>query len=761
MQKLMATLLAVWVFQSPLSVAVSPARLHTASTESLFLPLVFVENRGQWPDEVRYRTEAVGAVIWFTRDGVRYQFTGSDAWIRSAPEGLMPDAEITGINRLPYYRNYFYGTDPARWVTDVPTYEAIQYRNVLPGMDIRYYVRDGHLEYDLELMPGFDPEHIRMAYHGADRIEIGESGELIVAAGGHRLIESAPIIYQHSQHGRRKVAGKLVDRGDGMVGLEVAADYNQSLALVVDPVLKFSTYFGGGQIDVANDITNDAVGNAVVVGYTTSTDFPTVNPYDGTLNRSKDVVVSKVISNGTSLLYSTYIGGLADDAATGVALDAAGNIYVCGTTLSSDFPLQSAFDNTANGEDDLFVLKLSATGDALVYSTYLGGSDIDQAERIVVDAGGYACLTGRTYSTDFPVAFATDATFNGGVDAFISRLSPSGTTLAFSTYLGGTGVDAAKDISRTIDGVVVAGLTTSSAFPTTVGAYDVTYNGQSDMFITRYTWGSTGATITASTFLGGTAGETDRVTVAAGPAGQYRIGGCTASSDFPVVDAYDATYNGGGDAIVALLSSDLSTLEYSTYFGGTGNDVAYNITVDAEFQTYLVGYTGSTDFPLLNAFDSVMALTDAFIARFDIGGVGLSYSTLLGGSGADLAYSIARDNAGAVFVAGQTTSSDFPNRRAFDTSLGGGTDAFICKLGGITTACCYNMRGDVDDDNGDLPNVADLTFLVAYLFTQGTEPPCPEEANVDGDASNEPNVADLTHLVGYLFASGPPPAMCP
>ena len=352
-----------------------------------------------------------------------------------------------------------------------------------------------------------------------------------------------------------------------------------------------------------------------------------------------------------------------------------------------------AFDTTYNGGGtlDVFVTKLNPTGSGLVYSTYLGGSNHEYANGIAIDSSGNAYITGVTYSTDFPTtAGAFDTTFNGGqYDAFVTKLNATGSGLVYSTYLGGSFDDVGYGIAIDSSGnAYLTGFTTFTDFPTTAGAFDITYNGgQYDAFVTKLN--ATGSGLVYSTYLGGSESHDIGFGIAIDSSGNAYVTGYTISGDFPTTaGAFDTTYNGGfgSDVFITKLNATGSGLVYSTYLGGSaqGQDIGRGITLDGSGNAYVTGYTLSTDFPTTSgAFDTTYngGAHDVFITKLNATGSGLVYSTYLGGSFDDRGNGIAIDGSGNVYVTGYTSSTDFPTTSgAFDTTHNNSTDVFVVKL---------------------------------------------------------------------------------
>jgi hypothetical protein len=361
----------------------------------------------------------------------------------------------------------------------------------------------------------------------------------------------------------------------------------------------------------------DSSGAVYLTGQSSSDDFPTVNAYDSTYSGgAMDVVVAKLSPEGNALLYSTYLGGSDYDWGNDIAVDFSGAAYVTGETWSSNFPILSAFDAIYDGEGDAFVTKLNPSGSALAYSTFLGGGNGDYAFGIVVDPAGAAFVTGSTGSGGFPTYLAYDPNFNGGADVFVTKVDPAGNTLAFSTFIGSSGSERGTEIARDSTGAIyIAGYTTSSGFPTQ-NAYDASFNGDVDVFVTKLN--AAGDTLVYSTFLGGS--DDDRAVGMAERSGEVYIVGDTQSGwpqPFPTVSAYDATYNGNRDTFGTKLNRAGTALVYSTFLGGTSQEYAGGIAVDSAGAAYVTGRTLSLFFPTVNAFDPKYngGGPDAFVSK--------------------------------------------------------------------------------------------------------------------------------------------------
>jgi hypothetical protein len=742
----------------------------TAAQESVVrqnygqLPFSFEANVGQADSQVQFLAQGSGYSLFLTPteavmtlsqgSGVRDQGSGmggattlptrtaneDPASLSPNPQALTPPSvvrmqvlggnpapQVVGLDPLPGKVNYFLGNDPRQWHTNISTYAKVEYRDVYPGIDLDYYGRQGQMEYDFVVAPGADPGAIHLGFSGADQVNVDSQGDLVLHAGGQDVVQHKPVVYQDVNGSRQEVASSLVlaDKPNSeatnthQIGFALGS-YDASRALVIDPVLSYSTYLGGSGgnygSDVGLGIAVDAAGNAYVTGYTDSTDFPTANafqPSKGGLY-TPNAFVTKLSADGSSLVYSSYLGGSgyansSGDYGNGIAVDAAGNAYVTGYAASTDFPTANAFQPNKGGPyiPNAFVTKLSADGSSLVYSTYLGGSGTygDYGTGIAVDAAGNAYVTGHAESTDFPTANAFQPAKGGAsyiANAFVTKFAADGANLLYSTYLGGSIGDVGNGIAVNAAGnAYVTGLTISTDFPT-ANAFQPTKGGGSNVynaFLTKFS--SDGASLVYSTYLGASAGDSGNG-IAVDAAGNAYVTGFTYSTDFPTANAVQPSNQGAAtqspNAFVTKVSADGASLLYSTYLGGSGHDFGFGdqgqaIAVDAAGDAYVAGYTYSTDFPTASAFQPTKGggsyVGNAFVTKFAADGTSLVYSSYLGGSGygngsgGDAASGIAVDGTGNAYVAGGTGSFDFPTVNAFQLAKGG-TGAFQSLDGGTT-----------------------------------------------------------------------------
>jgi len=469
---------------------------------------------------------------------------------------------------------------------------------------------------------------------------------------------------------------------DGTIRFELGA-FDRSVPLIIDPVVSYSSLVGGHGDSAATAIAADASGNVYVTGWTDSTDFPLAGPLQGTRAGGVDAFVFKLNASGNKLLYATYIGGSGDDRAYGIAVDGAGNAYVVGSTTSTDFPTHQAVQNKLAGSTNAFILKLNPAGNNLVFSTYLGGSGSESGNAIALDALSDVYVTGNTTSTGFPRLTPLQASKSGKQDAFVAKINSSG-TLAYSTYLGGSDDDSASAIAvDSVGNAYVTGGTFSSDFPV-VNAFQKSGGGGEDAFVAKLS--PSGSSLMYCTYLGGSGGWLGAPEYGTGIAvdaqGNAFVAGATPSANFPTASAFQASPGGGTtNAFITKLNPLGSALVYSTYFGGWTMDYATAIAVDALGNAYVTGYTASSNLPLVSPVQAAMAGGyNAFVLELNSAGNALDFSTFNGGSGLDAANGIALDHAGNVYIVGQTSSVDFPVAGGIQPYLLGTRDAFVVKI---------------------------------------------------------------------------------
>jgi hypothetical protein len=652
------------------------------------LPLSFEVNQGQTQQPVKFLAHAPGYTLFLTPTEAVINLTHAQktSSLRLHFSGANPNPVMAPGNPVAGISNYFVGNDPAKWITHVPHYGEVTYHNLYPGVDAVYYGNQQQLEFDLRISPGIDPDIIKLTVAGADKVELTPQGNLVLTTAAGSLAQYRPQVYQEVKGKRRVVAGKYVLIGRNQVGLQIG-QYDHRRLLIVDPVLRYSTYLGGSSRDFGHAIAVDVHGSAYVTGATFSSDFPvTSNAFQTTKPDFAPAFVTKLSPDGSNLVYSTFLGGTNGfEDGRSIVVDLEGNAYIGGVSHSTNFPTTpGAFQTTTPKFFGLsgFVTKLSPDGSRLVYSTYLTGSGLgDGVEGIAIDFRGHAFVTGGTSSIDFPTKNAFQPTLQGGADAFVTELDPTGSNLIYSTFLGGNSSDSGSGIAVDLEGnAYVTGGTNSTDFPTK-NALQPTLHGQSDAFVTKFD--PSGRTLVYSTYLGGTNGDESRG-IAVNLVGEAYVTGTTNSTDFPVRNAIQPTFGGASDVFVAKFSRNGSTLIFSTYLGGNSEDDGSRIAVDLLGNAYIVGTTFSPDFPTANAFQPAPAgppLQDAFVTALSSDGSALIYSSYLGGSAGNEGNGIAVDLFGNAYLTGSTTSTNFPTTPgAFQTTPRGGENAFVSKV---------------------------------------------------------------------------------
>jgi hypothetical protein len=569
----------------------------------------FIENKGQWHPDVLYLCRLGGLDAWITKWGVNYTFFKleekpsaearepllREKFGRKEVElighrvlmklrGCAAHPQREGREMLEGYYNYLIGNDPARHATYVRRYQEAWVRGVYAGIDMRYYLDGGRLRYDWVVQPGGDPSQIVFGLEGSEKTYIDSEGRLVFMTrfGEVKLAELR--VYQ----GDREIGGWFVERPGGW-GIEVGS-YDPTQLLVIDPLV-YSTYIGGSGADVGYAMAVDGSGNAYVTGWTFSTDYDvTPGAFQTTPGGNADVFVTKLNATGNDLVYSTYIGGSGYDESYAIAVDGSGHAYVTGVTTSTDYDVTpGAFQTTNGGGDDVFVTKLNATGTALVYSTYIGGSSDDEGFGIAVDGSGNAYVTGWTLSTDYdvtPGAFQT--TNGGGWDVFVTKLNATGTALVYSTYIGGSGNEVGFGIA--VDGsgnAYVTGWNYSGDYDVTPGAFQTTNEGYLDVFLTKLN--ATGTALVYSTYIGGS-GSDYGYAIAVDGSGNAYVTGFTSSTDYDVTPgAFQTTNGGGADVFVTKVCHP--TIITLTSAPGTDNQT---VCVDTPITPITYSTTGAT-----------------------------------------------------------------------------------------------------------------------------------------------------------------------
>jgi hypothetical protein len=734
--------LAAWLFAAtsftPARAASAPSKVDPSSARDTRviqhfaeLPLSFEANRGQAGASAKFVARGYGYGLYLTADGAVIELcqAAQNAAQRAArlpvhhpPHSTtcdalsmhLEDASATatpaGEDELPGTVNYFVGNDPALWRTRIPTFASVRYRGVYPGIDLVYYGNLRQLEYDFVVAPGAEPKKIGLQFDAATSVHRSASGDLVVSGSGTTMTFRKPAIYQVVDGCRVSIAGEFALAGAHIVRFRLGR-YDRTRPVVIDPVLVYSTFLSGSGAansgllgSSAAAVAIDSQGNAYVTGETLSTNFPVTQGAflatdPGAANQTFTAFVSKLNAAGTALIYSTYLGGSSGDEGNAIAVAANGDAYVAGSSGSLDFPVTPGAMQTANkgatsAKATGFVAELNPSGTNLVYSTYLGGSTLDGAAAIAVDAEGNAYVAGQTSSTDFPVTQgALQMTNNAAAaqtsNAFVAKLNSTGTALIYSTFLGGSGGPSQSPMEG---GCIAAGSRANSLLGTGVadnedGALAITIDSSGDAYI----------------------------------AGQ------ALSTNFPVTQgAFQAQSNGAKtnatNAFVAKLNPAGSALIYSTYLGGSGTScagsgaVGYNgdaglaLARDSAGNVYVAGVTFSVDFPVTQgAFQTANQFNykggpgpTAFVTKLNPSGSALVYSTYLGGSGGfinispffaqtggDMASGLAVDSLGDAYITGSTASANFPvTAGAYQT-----TNNYVVSGGACGNSCPSGPNG--------------------------------------------------------------------
>ena len=717
-------------------------------------PLSFEENRGQFDSNTKFLSRGASYGLYLSgRDAViTHQATihvdqadvttgfstfglseaRVSSTIRLSWVGSNPRAEPRGVGRQKGVSNYLLGNDPRKWHRHVAHYDRVRLHNLYPGIDLTYYGNQQRVEFDYVVAPHADPKSIQVAIDGPSLVSLDPTGRLSISSAGDEMLLLPPVAYQETNGQRTIVATRYVLLDSHHLGFEIGA-YDPSRPLTIDPVLDFATAFGpNDNQSLLSDVVLDATGNIYVTGMTCDTNYPTTagvlqpNGGSNTANICGDVVVTKLDPTASTLLYSTYIGSQTGlEFGARLLVDTAGEVTLGGTTSSSDFPTTAgAFQQSlpvtncvynplggtypcAHG----FLLKLSADGSTLVYSTLLGGERFDAILSIAKDSHSNTYVTGGTNSVHFPTAGTPySTTYGGGTceqghspcsDVFVAEFNSDGTQLLASTYIPGNDDDFAGAIAiDTLDNVYVAGTTFSANYPHTAGVVQPAHAGtteQGDVFVSKLP--PSLSSLTYSTFLGGTSDDF-AVALRVDSTGAVYVTGSTDSSDFPVTaGAYQTAYKGPapaqancpstldsslidgfvtcGDAFLAKLNPNATALTFATFLGGSASDFAYNLAIDSAKNVWLFGNTNSTDFPYTSDAYFTTNGSGLFLSEIKTDGSALLFSTPLSQqSSSGLALGITVDPTDNVVVAGQGTISSTPGSYNFNS----GGQIFVMKF---------------------------------------------------------------------------------
>lgn len=665
----------------------------------------FIENKGQWHSDVIFKTQIGGMNAWITKNGMSYEFYDSASENSTSTSLGMPDqSQLESYNvrghRIAFniiggnsnvnaqgkqqqagYYNFLLGNDPSGHASNVSLYKEVIVDEVYPGIDMRYYFDRGYLRYDFIVHPGADPTQILFSIEGADKTYIDNKGALSFNTALGIVSFSELLCYEKLT--QREVDSQFIKKGNYW-SINVG-EYEKNKILVIDPLV-YSTFIGGSAQDQGNSIALDALDNVYVTGHTYSPNYDiTTGPFEANWAGNWDVVVSKLDSSGSALIYSTFIGGSSSDYGAGIVVDSELNAYIAGSTLSTNYDITpNAFQSTNGGNGDAFVSKLNSTGTALIYSTYIGGTDGDYARGIALDNFGNAYITGNTWSINYDCTPGALQPNNGGgsYDVFVTKLNATGTALIYSTYIGGDSNEVARSIAVDAAGCSFIAGDAGPNYLITAGAFQTVNAGGSDLFVTKLS--PSGNEAIYSTYIGGNSVE-NGYDIAVDLLGNAYITGSSESLNFKLTsNAFQTVHQGGwSDAVLTKLNASGSKLLYSTYIGGNGDDVAHSIAIDDFGNACIVGRTESTDFDITpTAYQSDNAAgRDVFVSKFNTENGSLLYSTYIGGNNNDVGLSVALDAPDNVYITGLTWSSDYDTTLGgFQTTSAGSYDLFVTKL---------------------------------------------------------------------------------
>ncbi|MFL5732384.1 MAG: SBBP repeat-containing protein [Chloroflexia bacterium] len=674
---------------------------HQSMPDLSKLPLAFEPVASGAGAPALYTVREPAATLLFSSSGVA--LSSSAGGVSLQFQGANSAAGPTQGAVLPGKANYLLGSDLAGWRTGVSTYSDITYPELYKGITLRYSGTQGLLSGTYTLSAGANPALLSWRYSGAGRVGTDAAGNLRIDVPSSRsTLMPAPAAWQDIAGKRTSVAAALVVAPDQTVSFALgpydhaqplnvqstwaysnAATQNSKLS-TESLTLSFSSYLGGSQTDYGKSIAVDAQGYIYVTGYTQSANFPTSSPLRPSNGGGHDAFVTKFSPDGSTLVYSTYLGGSGNDEGRGIAVDAQGNAYVTGSTFSANFPVANALQPTAAGAEDIFVSKLNASGSGFVYSTYYGGRVNEHGEGLALDSAGNVYVAGVCDGGFFPVVNAYQPVMGGVEDSILLKLNAAGSAVVYATYLGGSvgsGGNYDHAFAIAVDGAgspYLTGFTGSTDFPV-VNAFQPTFPGNFDAYVTKFN--PDGQSLAYSTYLGGSLSGEEAHGIAVDAAGSAYVTGWTYSNDFPTTpNSFQPINRGGGDAFITKFNPEGRTLAYSTFVGGTGFDYGKGIAVDASGAAYIVGQTGSTNFPMLNGIQTSMGgNSDAYVTKLNPSGANLGYSTYLGGTDYDDGYGIAVLGTTS-YSTGYARSPNFPTSHPVQPDNAGAEDGFVSVI---------------------------------------------------------------------------------
>lgn len=642
----------------------------------------FEPNCGQASPEVRFLGRGPGYSLFLTASGLELNFPAGPP-VRLRLLGTLPNPSVEGAGRSPGVSNYFIGNDPRLWQTGVPHFARVLYREVYRGIDLVFYTRNREVEYDFLLSADADPDDIQLVWEGVSSLRRDAAGDLLLNTSSGTVRQRRPRVYQIVDGRQVEVSSAYRILPEGRITFALAR-YDRRLPLTIDPVISYATFLGGGANDRIAGIAVDSTGNAYVTGETNSANFPAARLPGARLPPVIRAFVAKFNANGSALVYATFLGGSISDSGAAIAVDSSGSVTVTGAAVSPDFPTTAgAYDRSHNGQEDAFVARLNAAGNALVYATFLGGRETDRGRAVALDAAGNAVVAGVSGGANFPTTPNSLQTIPRRQDAFAAKLNAAGSALLYSTFLSGSYEDDAYGIALDpIGNAYICGVTYSPDFPTTPEASDRTYNGQGDGFVVKLN--AAGSGLHYGSYLGGSRFDVLRA-IAVDAVGRAYAGGMTDSPDFPLTPtAFDRT-SAPSHATVSRFTTT-GGLSYSTFLGGE-RSLTLAVQVHPSGHFFAAGRRGR-DFP--STPGSLPGAGPAFLAQFHATGSRLLYSASFGGL-AGHASALALDTAANAYVAGEVTRGPVAGRGtafpsfpfAYDSSHNGALDAFLARFTGF------------------------------------------------------------------------------
>ncbi|MGY5865161.1 MAG: SBBP repeat-containing protein [Candidatus Thorarchaeota archaeon] len=637
-------------------------------------PQLFLENKGQFGiPNIDFYCSIPGGFIGFAESQVIAWFSDGNERITYSFVGANQMSPL-GVSEANHYTNYILGNRGT--YTNIRSFNSIEYLDLWDGINLFFEITPKGVKYEFHVLPFSDPSEILIQCEGHERMEV-EDSTLKMFVNDVCLVDDGLVVLQND----RVIDSRFDPLSDSIYGFDIGI-YDIEQTLVIDPLL-YSTYVGGSSDDEAHSISIDDEGNVFVVGETDSANFPLESPYDNETNGALDCFIMKFNSTGNGLIFSTYVGGSLDDFAYSLCVDANGDSFVTGLTLSSDFPTVNALDDSYYDNDEAFVFKLNSTGNGLVYSTFYGGWSDDMGHGIDVDAQGNAHVVLMTGSWDLPAVNAYDDTSDDSWDTYVFKLNSTGNGLLYATYVAGSALDQPYDLTLDDDGnAYVCGRTGVGSFPR-VNAYDSTANGDWDVFV--YKLNSTGNGLIYSTLVGGNHQDW-AAGIALDEERNAYVTGTAWSVNFPQINSIYTPDPGAPfdtTAYVFKLNSTGNGLIYSSLIGHGSAlyDCEGNpIEVDSYGNAFVATTTSSGFFPMVNPLMSRPGSYDGVVLQLNATGNGLIYSTWIGGSANDYCRAIAIDSTGTAYVAGRTVSNDFFTESPYDGDLSGTSDAFLAKL---------------------------------------------------------------------------------